>query len=103
MAQIPDGPEHLKCPLLHEPMSKVCKTCAFWMEIERGDAGGRPVRDWMCAISAVALAVAAQTQAQVQTVAVTQELRNDIARNVSMATGDGQWLPREGSGRKLLT
>jgi hypothetical protein len=32
---IPDGPDHLWCPDWKKPMSKVCKTCPLWMQVER--------------------------------------------------------------------
>jgi hypothetical protein len=52
---IPDGPEDLWCPDWKKPMSKVCKTCPLWMQVERTvtqpDGQAEKTTTWDCAKS----------------------------------------------------
>jgi hypothetical protein len=79
--QIPDGPDHLDCPLHRRPMAKVCKKCPWWKQIRGRDVNtGSQVDQWDCAISFLPmLMIEAAAQAR-SGAAATESFRNDMVR-----------------------
>jgi hypothetical protein len=82
MKQIPPGPKDIYCPLWRKPMSKVCHTCAFYVELEQKAKDGSASRmHWTCSIPAQ-VAMQSETKTQViQHAAATESLRNELIRS----------------------
>lgn len=81
MKQIPPGPSDVYCPLWRKPMSKVCHTCAFYVELQQQAPDGSVRPQWTCSIPAQ-VAMQSETKRQiVQAAAATESLRNELIRS----------------------
>lgn len=101
--QIPHGPEDLKCPMWRKPMVEVCHVCPLWIQLRGKDPQTMQEIDrWNCSLAEVPGLLVENSQRQLQTAATVQELRNDVARNTSMAMNDGAWLSPPKVERKLI-
>ncbi len=77
---IHDDPNAM-CPQWRKKCIKVCHTCELWGPIRIVDPmspNGAEIDKWMCAFNRVAALELANLQAQRQTKATVQELRNDV-------------------------
>lgn len=78
--QIPPGPKDVYCPLWRKPMSRVCHTCAWYVEMQSQAPDGKVTTNWTCSIPAQ-LSIASETKRQIiQHAAATETLRNELVR-----------------------
>lgn len=51
--QAPPGPDHLHCPLWRKRMSRVCRTCPWWVKVAGMDPQDqtKQIDHWNCAIA----------------------------------------------------
>jgi len=82
MAQIPHGPDHLKCPLHGKAMSKVCHTCPWWTQVRGANPQGGEVDRWDCAIAFLPLLSIETTKTVRGVQAATESSRNEIVKRM---------------------
>lgn len=75
------------CPLFRKDVSKVCHTCAWFVEmIGTNPQTGEPVTRAQCALTAQVMATLEAARGGHAAAATTQELRNDIVRREQHST-----------------
>lgn len=75
------------CPLHRRDVSKVCHTCAWFVELVGANPQtGEPVTRGQCAITAQVVATLEAARGGHNAASATQELRNDLDRNQKQAT-----------------
>jgi hypothetical protein len=84
MAQIPRGYDHLKCPMWRKPMSEVCHTCPWWIQIRGVDRNtGEPIADeWNCSMTIVPKLVIDTAYEARASGAATESFRNDLIKRI---------------------
>lgn len=106
--QIPPGPSDVYCPQWRKPMSKVCHTCAWYVETQaKSKATGEVVAQWECAIPAALKLQSSMAQAVREAGAETEALRNELALTASntMAAAEAYQMiihQREQAAPKLI-
>lgn len=71
----------LYCPLWRKACCKVCHTCPWWQLVRgRNPQTGADLDDWGCAIAHMPLLTIATVQAQRQTIATVDAMRNEVQR-----------------------
>lgn len=77
--QVPHGPDHMRCPLWHKAMSKVCHTCPWWTQIRgKSPQTGEEIDRWDCAIAHMPILQIEVANMVRGTRAATESMRNEI-------------------------
>lgn len=84
--QIPDGPQHLICPMHRQRMAKVCRTCPWWKQLRGRDINtGNQVDQWDCSISLLPMLMI-EVSAQARSgAAATESFRNEVVERAEKA------------------
>lgn len=81
MAQIPDGPKELYCPLWRDRMSKRCKTCPLWQQFRGTNKNtGEEVDEWRCSLATLPMLMIEVAQQTRGVGAATESFRNELVR-----------------------
>jgi hypothetical protein len=84
MAQIPNGPKDLTCPLHRKPMSQVCATCPWWTQVRgKNPNTGDEVDRWDCSLAFLPMLLVETAQQSRQNGAATESMRNEMVRLAS--------------------
>lgn len=69
------------CPLWRKPRSKVCHTCAWYIQvIGKNPQTGQDINEWNCSITFMPLLQIETTKSERETTATVQELRNEVGK-----------------------
>ena len=84
--QIPDGPQHLICPMHRARMSKVCRTCPWWTQVRGRDTNtGQQVDRWDCSISFLPMLMIEMSAQARSGAAATESFRNEVVERADRA------------------